>query len=91
MCGVWGEGEKGHPSTTQGVQDRSQPGPHLLPRPSQAKSAWQRLILNPRRKPLPRECQVRPEDTNICSASALLIQIRHLLWGRLCGKEVGSQ
>lgn len=74
----------------RGVHDRSQPGPHLLPRPSQAESAWQRLILDPRRKPLPRECQARPEDTNICSASALLAQIRHPLWGWLLWQGRGK-
>lgn len=55
--------------------------PPLLPRPNRAKSAWQRLILHPRRKPQCRESQVRPEDTNICLAPALLVQTGRWLWG----------
>lgn len=76
-----GEREKDHPSITGEVPDRSQPGPRLLPRPTRAKSAWQRVSLDLRRKPRHRQCQVRPEDTNICLASALLVQIGHWQWG----------
>lgn len=80
MVSVGREGEGPSQHNRRGP-DRSQPGPHLLPRPSRAKSAWQRVSLDLRRKPHHRQCQVRPEDTNICLASALLVQIGHWQWG----------
>lgn len=87
-----GEREKGHPSIAGEVPDLSLSAcPHLLPRPSRAKSAWQRGSLNLRRKPLHRQCQERPEDTNICLASAPSCSNRALgvgLGAGCCGKEV---
>lgn len=62
---AWCEGSRTEPSLS----------PHLPPRPSRAEFARQSFALDPRRKPHPRDCQVKPEDTNICSASALLVQI----------------